>query len=71
MIRWVAGALNSAWRSVLGMLLAHPELNPNPDEDIIAKFKREWGNSEEWDQRTLAKHTSLGRQLNKSDLEFV
>ncbi|KAJ3505377.1 hypothetical protein NLJ89_g7452 [Agrocybe chaxingu] len=66
---WVAGALNSAWRAVLGMLLAHPELNPNPNEDIIAKFKKEWGDSEEWDQRTLATHTYLGRELNKLNLQ--
>ncbi|TFK34498.1 L-amino acid oxidase [Crucibulum laeve] len=62
---WVAGALNSAWRAVLGMLLAHPELNPNPGEDIIAKFKREWGDSEEWDQRDLAKHVYVGREVGK------
>ncbi|KAF8636250.1 hypothetical protein AX16_011020 [Volvariella volvacea WC 439] len=66
---WVAGALNSAWRAVLGMLLAHPELNPNPNEDIVAKFKKEWGDSEEWDQRTLATLTYLGRELTKLDLQ--
>jgi hypothetical protein len=64
-ISWVAGALNSGWRAVLGMLLEHPELNPNPNEDIVAKFKKEWGDSEEWDHRTLAKHTFLARELTK------
>ncbi|KXN82680.1 hypothetical protein AN958_02304 [Leucoagaricus sp. SymC.cos] len=66
---WVAGVLNSAWRAVLGMLLAHLELNPNPNEDIIAKFKKEWGDSEEWDQRTLVKHTYLGHELTKLNLQ--
>ncbi|EAU89602.1 L-amino acid oxidase [Coprinopsis cinerea okayama7 len=66
---WVAGALNSAWRAVLGMLIAHPELNPNPNEDIIAKFKKEWGATEEWDEKTLAKLTYLNREITKYDLE--
>jgi monoamine oxidase len=66
---WVAGALNSGWRAVLGMLLEHPELNPNPNEDIVAKFKKEWGDSEEWDQRTLAKHTYLARELTKLNFQ--
>ncbi|KAH6906827.1 L-amino acid oxidase [Coprinopsis sp. MPI-PUGE-AT-0042] len=63
---WVAGALNSAWRSVFQMLMAHPELNPNPGEDIIAKFKAEWGDSEEWDQRDLEKVTQLNAKLAES-----
>jgi hypothetical protein len=68
---WVAGALNSGWRAVLGMLLEHPELNPNPNEDIIAKFKKEWGDSEEWDQRTLEKHTFLAREVSKLGLQTI
>jgi len=51
------------------MLLEHPELNPNPNEDIVAKFKKEWGDSEEWDQRTLEKHTFLARELAKLNLQ--
>lgn len=47
------------------MLLEHPELNPNPNEDIIAKFKKEWGDSEEWDQKVLEKHTFLSREVSK------
>lgn len=66
--RWVAGALNSAWRAVLGMLLAHPELNPNPKENIINKFISLWGPSEEWDEKQLAKHLYIARELTKIDL---
>jgi hypothetical protein len=51
------------------MLLAHPELNPNPKEDIIARFKKEWGNSEEWNDATLAKHTLLAGELTKLSLD--
>jgi len=50
------------------MLLAHPELNPNPGEDIIGKFKRIWGTSEEWDDKQLAKHLYVARELTKIDL---
>ena len=53
------------------MLLAHPELNPNPNEDIVAKFKREWGDSEEWAQEMLAKHTSLARELSKASFQSI
>ncbi|KAG8835722.1 hypothetical protein FRC17_001513 [Serendipita sp. 399] len=60
---WVAGALNSAWRCVRSMLVAHPELNPNPQENIMKKFMDEWGNSEEWDDKKLEKHVYLGRNL--------
>jgi len=45
--RWVAGAFKSVWRCVHQMLLAHPEINPIPGEDIVAKFKNLWGASEE------------------------
>jgi len=62
---WVAGALNSGWRAVLGLLQSHPELNPNPSEDIIAKFKNLWGPSEEWDPKDLAVHHYIGQQLTK------
>ena len=62
-ISWVAGALNSGWRAVYVMLLRHyPRL--------IAKFKKEWGDSEEWDDRTLAKHTLLAHELTKLSLEL-
>jgi hypothetical protein len=37
--RWVAGVLNSVWRAMLGMLIEHPEPNPNPRENIVEKFK--------------------------------
>jgi len=53
------------------MLLAHPELNPNPNEDIIAKFKKEWGDSEEWSQDTLEKHTFLARELSKLSFQSI
>lgn len=66
---WVAGALNSAWRAVFEMLIAHPELNPNPSQDILAKFKAEWGDTEEWDQRTLTTLTYLNRELTNLDLQ--
>ncbi|RDB23899.1 hypothetical protein Hypma_008897 [Hypsizygus marmoreus] len=65
---WVAGALNSGWRAVLGLLQNHPELNPNPNEDIIAKFKNIWGPSEEWDEKDLAVHNWLARELTRIDL---
>ena len=65
MCRWVVGALNSAWRCVHDMLVAHPELNPNPKEDIMAKFMKVWGESEEWDNIKGAKHVYLGRELFK------
>jgi len=63
--RWVAGALNSAWRCVYAMLAAHPELNPRPGEDIMRKFTALWGSSEEWDDRVLEKHVYLGRVLTQ------
>jgi hypothetical protein len=64
-LRWIAGALNSAWRCVLSMLVAHPELNPTPNEDIIRKFMDEWGASEEWDEKRLQKHVYLGERSSK------
>lgn len=51
------------------MIVAHPEIVPNPAQDTMLKFTTEWGDSEEWDQRTLAKHTYLGRELTKLDLQ--
>ncbi|KAG5634273.1 hypothetical protein H0H81_002578 [Sphagnurus paluster] len=60
---WVAGALNSGWRAVLGLLQNHPELNPNPGENIIEKFKSLWGPSEEWDPKDLAVHNYIAQQL--------
>ncbi|KAF8804924.1 FAD/NAD(P)-binding domain-containing protein [Phlegmacium glaucopus] len=63
---WVAGALNSGWRAVMGMLIAHPELNPNKDEDIIKKFQDIWGKSEELDDDTLAQVVNLGRTMPRS-----
>ncbi|KAF5392271.1 hypothetical protein D9757_001577 [Collybiopsis confluens] len=68
---WVVGALNSAWRCVHDMLVAHPELNPNPEEDIMAKFITEWGESEEWDDKKGAKHVYLGRELFKRQQELT
>lgn len=65
---WVAGALNSAWRAVLGMLMEHPELNPNPKENIVEKFKILWGASEEWDEKLLNKHLYVARELTKMDI---
>ncbi|KAF5309811.1 hypothetical protein D9758_018993 [Tetrapyrgos nigripes] len=62
---WVVGALNSAWRCVHDMLVAHPELNPNPKKDIMAEFMNLWGESEEWDDIKGAKHVYLGRELFK------
>ena len=50
------------------MLLTHPELNPNPNENIVEKFKRNWGSSEEWDDKLLAKHLYVARELTKIDL---
>lgn len=49
------------------MLLAHPEINPNPGEDIVKKFKELWGSSEEWDDKQLAKHVYLARELTRLD----
>ncbi|KAG5650548.1 hypothetical protein H0H81_011863 [Sphagnurus paluster] len=60
---WVAGALNSGWRAVMGLLQNHPELNPNPSENIIEKFKSIWGPSEEWDPKDLAVHNYIAQQL--------
>ncbi|KIJ46262.1 hypothetical protein M422DRAFT_778531 [Sphaerobolus stellatus SS14] len=65
---WVVGALNSAWRCVYSMLKAHPELNPNPKEDIIQKFLSSWGDTEEWDNKVLEKHVYIGRELTKRQL---
>lgn len=59
--RWIAGALNSAWRAVFGMLIAHPELNPNPREDIIKKFLDLWGHSEEYENESLEAVVNLAR----------
>jgi hypothetical protein len=50
------------------MLLAHPELNPNPRENIIEKFKTIWGPSEEWDDKQLANHLYVARDLTKINL---
>jgi hypothetical protein len=50
------------------MLIAHPELNPNLDENIIDKFISLWGPSEEWDEKKLAKHLYVGQELTKIDL---
>ncbi|KAJ7060959.1 L-amino acid oxidase [Mycena amicta] len=61
---WVAGALNSAWRAVRGLLISHPELNPNPDEDILEKFQEKWGSSEELDENTLATIVNIGRSTS-------
>ena len=47
----------------MGMLIAHPELNPNKGEDIIKKFQDEWGKSEELDDETLAHVVNLGRSM--------
>lgn len=50
----------------MGMLIAHPELNPNPNEDIIKKFQDIWGKSEELDSETLATVVNLGRTMPKT-----
>jgi hypothetical protein len=68
LFRWVAGALNSVWRAVLGILIEHPELNPNPGENIVEKFKTLWGESEEWDKKLLNKHLYVARELAKMDI---
>lgn len=47
------------------MLIEHPELNPNPKENIVEKFKTLWGASEEWDEKLLSKHLYVSRQLTK------
>ncbi|KAG5637252.1 hypothetical protein H0H81_005251 [Sphagnurus paluster] len=60
---WVAGALNSSWRVVMGLLQNHPELNPNPRENIIEKFTTIWGPSEEWDPKDLAVHNYIAQKL--------
>ena len=44
------------------MLIAHPELNPHKDEDIIEKFTTLWGDSEEWDKETLELIINVGRE---------
>ncbi|KAJ6476931.1 L-amino acid oxidase [Mycena sanguinolenta] len=62
---WVAGALNSAWRAVMGLLISHPELNPHKDENIIQKFQDIWGKSEEMDDETLKAVVNLGREMPK------
>lgn len=53
------------------MLIAHPELNPNPNEDIVRKFVNEWGESEEWDEKHGVKHIYLGRELFKRQQQLV
>lgn len=53
------------------MLVAHPELNPNPKEDIMAKFMKQWGESEEWDDMKGAKHVYLGRELFKRQQQLA
>jgi hypothetical protein len=60
------GALDSAWRCVYSMLLAHPELNPNKDENILAKFLKIWDPSLEWDDAVLRKHVDDARKIAAS-----
>jgi len=62
---WVAGALNAGWRATLGLLQSQPELNPNPSENIIDKFKSIWGPSEEWDVKDVAVMNFINQQLTK------
>jgi hypothetical protein len=50
------------------MLIEHPELNPNPGENIVEKFKTLWGASEEWDEKLLNKHLHAARELAKMDI---
>ena len=47
------------------MLIEHPELNPNPKENIVEKFKTLWEASEEWDEKLLGKHLYVSRHLTK------
>ena len=47
----------------MGLLIAHPELNPNKNEDIIKKFQDKWGKSEELDDDTLTTVVNLGRSM--------
>jgi hypothetical protein len=68
LFRWVVGAFNNMWRAVLGMLIEHPELNPNPRENIVEKFKTLWGASEEWDEKLLNKHLYITHELAKMDI---
>jgi len=65
---WVAGALNSGWRAVYSLLDTHPEINPNPGEDIKEKFKLLWGPSEEWDTKELSAHNYVARRLTELEL---
>ena len=45
------------------MLIAHPELNPNPGEDILQKFIDIWGTSGEWpDDDAFTKQARMGRE---------
>ena len=53
------------------MLVAHPEVNPDPKEDIVAKFTKEWGTSEEWEEEALKKHVYLGRVLTEKHQVIV
>jgi hypothetical protein len=53
---------------VRAVLVAHQELNPDPEEDILKKFTSLWGDSEEWDNKTLEKHVYIGRELTKKNL---
>lgn len=45
----------------MGMLIAHPELNPNKNEDIIKTFTDIWGHSEEIDRDVLELVVNVGR----------
>lgn len=47
----------------MGMLIAHPELNPNKNEDIFKKFTDMWGRSEEIDRDVLEVVVNLGRNM--------
>ena len=50
------------------MLDTHPEINPNPGEDIKEKFKLLWGPSEEWDTKELSAHNYVARRLTELEL---
>lgn len=58
--RWVAGALDSAWRS------AHQFLDANKySPETKGKFYELWGRSEYWDDELIENHTYLGEFFSK------
>ena len=54
--RWVAGALDSAWRAVDQFLLINQLHHPGKREEMHKK----WGPSEYWDKDQVENHIRLG-----------